>query len=55
MPVFSRRSFIAGLSAVPFALWFEKYASAQPVLTRFNLNSHQGQAMLNIYLKRHSR
>jgi len=49
MPVFSRRSFIAGLSAVPFALWFEKYASAQPVLTRFNLNSHQGQAMLNIY------
>src|SRR2546423_7185542 len=49
MPVFSRRSFIAGLSAVPFALWFEKYASAQPLMTRFNLNSHQGQAMLNIY------
>jgi tyrosinase len=48
MPVFSRRSFIAGLSTIPFALWFEKYASAQ-TLTRFNLNSSQGTAMLNIY------
>jgi len=49
MPVFSRRSFIAGLSTIPFALWFEKYASAQPTLTRFNLNSQQGAAMLDIY------
>jgi len=49
MAVFSRRSFIAGLSTIPFALWFEKYAAAQPTLTRFNLNSVQGQAMLNIY------
>ena len=49
MPVFSRRSFIAGLSTIPFALWFEKFGSAQPPLTRFNLNSPQGTAMLNIY------
>jgi tyrosinase len=49
MPTFSRRSFIAGLSAVPFAVWFEKYAAGQGPLTRFNLNSQQGAAMLNIY------
>jgi tyrosinase len=49
MPVFSRRSFIAGLSTIPFALWFEKFGAAQAPLTRFNLNTPQGTAMLNVY------
>lgn len=48
MSTFSRRSFIAGLSTIPFAIWFEKYASAQTV-TRFNVTSGQGQMMLGIY------
>jgi tyrosinase len=45
----SRRSFIAGLSAVPFAIWFEKNALAQPPRVRPNVMSTQGQAMLNVY------
>ncbi len=45
----SRRSFIAGLSTVPFAIWFEKNGLAQPPRVRPNVMSEQGQAMLNIY------
>ncbi len=50
MTTFSRRSFIAGISAVPFALWLEKYdLFAQQTRIRPNVASTQGQAMLNIY------
>src|SRR5215211_2578622 len=49
MSTVSRRSFIAGLSAVPFAVWFEKNGLAQPPRVRPNVMSAQGQAMLNIY------
>src|SRR5215216_6300022 len=49
MSTFSRRSFIAGVSTVPFALWFEKNGLAQPPRVRPNVMSEQGQAMLNIY------
>jgi tyrosinase len=49
MPTVSRRSFLWGASTIPFALWFEKYASAQTELTRFNVTSAQGQARLAQY------
>src|SRR5690242_17130818 len=50
MSRFSRRSFVAGLSTIPFALWFEKYAVAQTKLRiRYNVTSINGQKMLKIY------
>lgn len=50
MTTFSRRSFIAGMSAVPFALWLEQNGVlAQPPRVRPNAMSTNGQAMLNIY------
>lgn len=49
MPGISRRSFLWGASTIPFALWFEKYASAQTELTRHNAASAQGQARLAQY------
>ena len=50
MTTFSRRSFIAGISAVPFALWLEQNGVlAQPPRIRPNAMSTSGQAMLNIY------
>jgi tyrosinase len=49
MPTVSRRSFIAGMSAVPFAVWFEKNCLAQPPRVRPNVMSAAGQSMLNIY------
>ncbi|MFL6229912.1 MAG: tyrosinase family protein [Pyrinomonadaceae bacterium] len=49
MPNVSRRSFLWGASTIPFALWFEKYASAQTELTRFNVTSAQGQVRLAQY------
>lgn len=45
----SRRSFIAGVSTVPFAIWFEKNCLAQPPRVRPNVMSPQGQQMLNTY------
>ncbi len=48
MSTFPRRSFIAGLSTIPFALWFEQHASAQ-TLMRFNVMSPQGQQMVTTY------
>jgi tyrosinase len=48
--VFSRRSFLAGVAAVPFCVWFEEQGFAQAAtLTRFDATSPQGQAMLKIY------
>jgi tyrosinase len=48
--VFSRRSFLAGVAAVPFCVWFEEQGFAQAgTLTRFDATSAQGQAMLKIY------
>src|SRR5215217_5765041 len=49
MSTVSRRSFIAGMSAVPFVVWFEKNVQAQPPRVRPNAMSPQGEAMLNIY------
>jgi len=50
MTTFSRRSFITGISAVPFALWLEKNGVlAQPPRVRPNVMSTSGQAMLTIY------
>ena len=46
----SRRSFLAGTAAIPFALWFEKYAAAQtPTMTRCEVLTSDGQAMLQKY------
>ena len=50
MSKFPRRSFLAGLSTIPFALWFEKYAAAAPAMIRYNVTSVNGQKMLKIYL-----
>jgi tyrosinase len=49
MSTVSRRSFIAGASTVPFAVWFEKNCMAQPPRVRPNVMSTQGQAMLDVY------
>ena len=50
MSKFPRRTFIAGLSTIPFALWFEKYAAAQTKLhIRYNVTSVNGLKMLKIY------
>ena len=49
MSKFPRRSFLAGLSTIPFALWFEKYAAAAPAMIRYNVTSVNGQKMLKIY------
>jgi tyrosinase len=47
---FSRRSFLSGLSTIPFALWFEKYAAAQvTTFVRHNVTTLQGARMLKIY------
>ncbi len=51
----SRRSILAasaagaGLAAIPFPVWFERQASAQTTLTRFNAASAEGQAMTTKY------
>jgi len=49
MSKFPRRTFIAGLSAIPFALWFEKYAAAAPPMVRYSLNSLNGRKMAKLY------
>jgi len=46
----TRRTFVAAASAIPFAVWFEKYANAfMAPMIRHNATSLQGQAMLKIY------
>src|SRR5215203_5446116 len=51
MPHLTRRSFLAGAAAIPFSVWLERYAGAQPAQprVRFDATSTQGQAMLRIY------
>jgi len=49
MSRFSRRSFVLGLSTIPFATWFAKYAAAAPPLVRFDARSLQGGLMLKQY------
>jgi tyrosinase len=49
MSKFSRRSFIASLSTIPFAVWFERYGSAHAPLVRSNATSAVGQQMLASY------
>lgn len=38
-----------GLAAMPFPVWFEKYAAAQTTLTRYSAASTQGAAMIAQY------
>jgi tyrosinase len=45
----SRRKFVTAVSAIPFAVWFEKHAAAFAPHIRYNATSPQGQAMLKIY------
>ncbi|MDQ3283151.1 MAG: tyrosinase family protein [Acidobacteriota bacterium] len=45
----SRRNFVAGAAAIPFAVWFEKYAWAQTTFVRYDARSANGQAMLKTY------
>lgn len=45
----SRRSFMAGASALPYALWYKQYGGARTTLTRYDALSPQGQAMLKVY------
>jgi tyrosinase len=54
MPKFTRRSFVAGAAAIPFAIWLEKYAYGQAPPppgphVRYSAFSPQGIAMLKIY------
>lgn len=44
----SRRSFVGGAAAIPFALWFERFASAA-LFVRYDARSAPGRAMLKIY------
>jgi tyrosinase len=46
----TRRSFVKGAAAaIPFSVWFEKYAMAQATRVRYDATSVQGKAMLKIY------
>ncbi|MBV8201120.1 MAG: tyrosinase family protein [Acidobacteria bacterium] len=49
MVVLSRRSFVAGTAAIPFAVWFERYAQAAGPFVRYDAGSAQGKAMLKVY------
>ena len=53
MPRFSRRTFVAGIGAIPFTLWLEKSAKASPgpAFVRHEANTSEGQAMLKSYAK----
>ncbi|MBV8547147.1 MAG: tyrosinase family protein, partial [Acidobacteria bacterium] len=46
---FSRRTFVRGAAAIPFAVWLEQQAWAQTVSIRYDATSANGQAMLKIY------
>jgi tyrosinase len=45
----TRRTFVAGTAAIPFALFYDKYAWAQGTRIRYDATSTQGKAMLKIY------
>lgn len=49
MPLLNRRTFLTGAATIPFAIWFDKYASAQVPRVRFDARSARGQAMLRTY------
>jgi tyrosinase len=49
MVALTRRSFVAGTAAIPFVVWFEKYAQAAGPFVRHDARSPQGQTMLKIY------
>jgi tyrosinase len=53
MPNVTRRAFIGGAAAIPFAIWLEKYGWAQAAAPRirYDARSTQGQAMLKLYAK----
>ena len=46
---FSRRTFVKGAAAIPFAVWLEEQAWAQTVSVRYDATSANGQAMLKVY------
>src|SRR5260221_14169566 len=50
MTSFSRRHFIATLAAIPFAEWFGNTVG-QPIRTRCDISSANGQVMLKKYAK----
>lgn len=45
----SRRSFMAGAAALPFTLWYQQYGVPKTTLTRYDVLSPKGQAMLKVY------
>jgi hypothetical protein len=45
----SRRNFIRGAAAMPFALWLSRNASATTPLVRYDIDSPEGLMMLQIY------
>ncbi len=47
----SRRQFLTIVGAVPFLHWSETHAVGQPVMTRFDVLSPDGQRMLKSYAK----
>ncbi|HVT16094.1 MAG TPA: tyrosinase family protein [Thermoanaerobaculia bacterium] len=49
MVALTRRSFVAGTAAIPFAVWFERYARAAGPYVRYDARSANGQAMLKSY------
>jgi hypothetical protein len=51
MPSLSRRTFLSGVAALPFATWFARQASATDTvpLIRYDLACPEGQAMLQVY------
>lgn len=51
MAPFTRRTFVGGAVAIPFAIWLEQQGWAQTPLVRFDATSSQGKAMLRIYAR----
>ena len=49
MAPFTRRTFVGGAAAIPFALWLERQGWAQTPRIRYDATSTQGKAMLRIY------
>lgn len=49
MTALTRRSFVSGMAAIPFAVWVQKYARVAGPFVRYDARSTQGQAMLKIY------
>jgi tyrosinase len=51
MTALSRRAFLAGAAAIPFAVWLERTGFAQTTAVRYDLRSAQGQKMLATYAR----